>query len=158
VGDGLVEQRERIAHAAGSALGDVAQGGRLEGHLLRLEDARQVLDDVALRHLLEVELQAAREHRHRDFLRVGGGKDELDVLGRLLQRLQHGVEGRGGQHVHFVDDVHLEAAARRRVGGVLQQLAHLVDLGVGRGVDLDEVHEAAGIDLLAGCTTRRAPK
>jgi hypothetical protein len=52
--------------------------------------------------------------------------------------------------VHFVDDVDLVAAARRRVGGVLQQLAHLVDLGVGRGVDLDEVHEAAAVDFLAG--------
>jgi hypothetical protein len=47
VGDGLVEQRKRVAHAAGRALGDVAQRGRLEGHLLGVEDAREVLDDVA---------------------------------------------------------------------------------------------------------------
>ena len=32
VGDGLVEQGERIAHAAGGTLGQVAQGSRIEGH------------------------------------------------------------------------------------------------------------------------------
>jgi hypothetical protein len=66
-----------------------------------------VADDVPRRHLLEVELQAARQHRDRDLLRVGGGDDELDVLGRLLEGLQHGVEGMPGEHVHFVDHVTL---------------------------------------------------
>ena len=107
-------------------------------------------DDRLARHLLQVELQAARQHRHRNLLRIGGGEDELDVLGRLLQRLQHRVEGLLGQHVHFVDHINLEAAARRRIHGVVQQLAHVVDAGVGGGVDLDQVDEAAAVDLGAG--------
>ena len=56
---------------------------------------------------LEVELQAARQHRHRQLLRVGGREQELHVLRRLFQRLQQRVERRLRQHVHFVDQVDL---------------------------------------------------
>ena len=48
-----------------------------------------------------------------DALRVGGGEDEHDVGRRLLERLEERVEGRAREHVHLVDDVDLEAAARR---------------------------------------------
>ena len=77
------------------------------------------------------------------------------MLGRLLQRLQHRVEGVAREHVHFVDDVDLEAAGGRRVQRVLQQLAHVVDLGVGRGVELEQVDEAPGVDLRARARTAR---
>ncbi len=109
-----------------------------------------MIRDRGRRHLLQVELQAAREHRHRDLLGIGRREDELDVLGRLLQRLQHSVERRSGKHVDFVDHVNLEAPAGRRVHRVLQKLPHLVHLGVGCGIDFDQVDEAAGIDLHAG--------
>ncbi len=72
------------------------------------------------------------------------------MSGRLLQRLEHGVEGVLRQHVDFVDDVDLIAACGRRVLGVFQHLAHVVDAGVGGGIDLDQVDEPAGLDLLAG--------
>ena len=54
------------------------------------------------------------------------------------------------QHVHFVDQVDLVAAAGRQVLDVLEQLARVVDLGAGGRVDLDQVHEAALVDLAAG--------
>ena len=44
------------------------------------------------RQRLQVELQAARQHGRRHLLRVRGGEHELEVLGRLLERLQHRVE------------------------------------------------------------------
>ena len=50
----------------------------------------------------------------------------------------------------FVDDVDLEAPAARRVHRVLEELAHLVDLGVGCGIDFDQVDEAARVDFHAG--------
>ncbi len=62
--------------------------------------------------------------------------------GRLFQRLQQGVEGRRGEHVHFVDDVDLVAPL---VGGevdLIAQVAHVVHAGIGGGVDLDQVEEA----------------
>jgi hypothetical protein len=123
---------------------------RLGGDLLLLQDLVQVADDRRPRHLLQVELQAARQHRHRDALRIGGGEDELQVRRRLLERLQHRIERRLRQHVYFVDDEHLEAAAHRNIGGVVLQGPHLVDAGVGRGVDLDQVGKTPGVDLLAG--------
>ena len=50
--------------------------------------------DQRRRQRLQVELQAARQHGHRNLLRVGRRQHELDVLGRLLERLQHRVERR----------------------------------------------------------------
>jgi hypothetical protein len=104
------------------------------------------------RHLLEIELQAARQHGHRDFLRIGRRQDELDVLRRLFERLQHRVERRVREHVHFVDDIDLEATTRRRIDRVLEQLAHLVDLGIGRRIDFQQVDKAARIDFRASRT------
>ena len=72
------------------------------------------------------------------------------MLRRLLEGLQHGVERRGRQHVHFVDHVDLVTRPGRRVLRGVEQLAHLVHAGVGRGIDLEQVDEAAGIDLRAG--------
>ena len=133
-------------------LGQMAQRRRLERHALRSEHPRQVLDDVPRRHLLEVELQAARQHRDRNLLRIGGGEDELDVLRRLFQRLQHGVEGVAGKLVHFVDHIDLEAAARRRVGRLFQQAGHVLDAAIRCGIQFDVVDEATAIDLRAGGT------
>jgi len=53
------------------------------------------------------------------------------------------------EHVHFVDDVHLVAAAGRPHGDVLPQLADLVDAAVAGGVDLHHVHVLPGGDRLA---------
>ena len=102
------------------------------------------------RHRLQVELQAAGEHRHRNLLRVGGGEDELHMRGRLFQRLQHGVERRLRQHVHFVDDVDLVAPHRRRVLRVVEHLAHVVDAGVRGCIEFEQVDEASGVDLRTG--------
>ena len=99
------------------------------------------------RQRFQVELQTARQHRHRNLLRIGRGQHEAHVLGRLLERLQHRVERGLGQHVHFVDQVDLVAADGRRVARVVENLPHVVDAGVGRGVELEQVDEAPGVDL-----------
>ena len=107
----------------------------------------QPFDDQRRRQLLEVELQAAGEHRDRDLLRIGRRQHELHVFGRLLERLQHRVERRLGQHVDFVDQVDLVAPRRRRVARVVEDLAHVVDAGVRRRVELQQVDEPAGVDV-----------
>ena len=94
----------------------------------------------------EIEPLAARLDRREDLVRLGGGEDELHMLRRLLQRLEQGVERRGGQHVHFVDDVDLVAGPGRAVDGVLPQLADLVDAVVRGPVDLDHVDVFARVD------------
>ena len=79
----------------------------------------------------EVEALHAREDGLENLLRVGRAHDEDDVLGRLFQRLEQGVEGRRGQHVDLVDDIDLVVAADRRVAHAVDDLfAHVIDAGV----------------------------
>ncbi len=109
----------------------------------------QVLDHTLRRHVLQRELQAARQHGDRQLLRIGGGQEELHVRRRLFQGLQQRVEGAGREHVHFVDQVDLEAATTRRVLHVVEQLAGILDLGAAGGVHFDQVDEAPLVDLPA---------
>ncbi len=69
---------------------------------------------------------------------------------RLLQRLQQRIERMPRQHVHFVDQIDLVAAACRHVLHVVEQLARVVDLGARRRVHLDQIDEAPLVDLATG--------
>src|SRR3546814_9906475 len=51
------------------------------------------------RHLLQIELQTARQHGNGNLLWVGRGQDELDVRRRLFERFQHGIESMAGQQI-----------------------------------------------------------
>jgi len=124
-----------------------AQRLRLGRDALPRQHAREMLQHRLGRHRAQVELQAAREHRDRHLLRVGRGKHELEVLGRLLQRLEHGVERRVREHVHFIDHEDLEAPLHRLVDGLLQQALHLVHAAVGGRVQLGVVGKAAAVDV-----------
>lgn len=53
------------------------------------------------------------------------------------------------EHVHFVDQVDLEAPTAGRVLHVIEQFAGVFDLGTAGGVDFDQVDEAALVDLPA---------
>ena len=150
VGDGLVQQRLRVAHGAGGRAAQQGKRRRFVGYAFHIQHMGQMAGHLLRRHIAQRELQTAAQHRHRHLLRVGGGQDEFDVGRRLLQRLQHRIEGALGQHVHFVDDVDLEAAGSRRVLSVFQHFADIVDAGVGRGVDLQQIDKAAGVDLTTG--------
>ena len=117
---------------------------------LGVQHLLQVADDRRHGHQAQVELQAARQDRHRHLLRIGGREQELHVRRRLLERLEERVEAVRREHVHLVDEVHLVAPPRRRVGHVVQQLAGLVDTGARGRVHLDQVDEATRVDLAAG--------
>ncbi|KAG1192207.1 hypothetical protein G6F35_013668 [Rhizopus arrhizus] len=150
IGDRLVQQRQAVAQAAVSGLGQLHDRAVVGLDVFRRQDAGHLALDLILVQALEIELQAAAEHGHRQLLRIGGGQQELDVFRRLFQRLQQRVERRLRQHVHFVDQVDLELAARRHVLRVLDHLAHVIHAGVGRGVDLQQVDVTAGVDVQAG--------
>ena len=150
VGNGLIQQRQRIAHRARRRAAQQGERGRLVADLFGIQHMRQMRRHLLRGHIAQRELQTARQHGDRHFLRVGGGQDEFDVGGRFFQRFQHGVERRLGQHVHFIDDVHLEAAHAGRVLGVVQHFADIVDAGVAGGVDFQQVHKPAGVNLPAG--------
>ena len=67
------------------------------------------------------------------------GEDEDDIRGGLLQRLEEGIEGLCGEHVHLVDDEDLVAAHLRGDACLLCQLAHAFNAVVARGVQLEDV-------------------
>ena len=85
-----------------------------------------------------------RPDRGEHLLGRRGGEHEHDVCGRLFERLQQRVRRAGAQHVHFVDQVHL---VRRRGTEAqvhaLGEVAHRLDTVVRRGVELEEIEEAA---------------
>ena len=97
----------------------------------------------------QIEADAARAHGDRHLFDLGGREQELDVLGRLFERLQEAVEGLLREHVHFVDDIDLGARRNRAIARVLDDLAHVVDAGVGGRVHLDHVDVARLHDRLA---------
>jgi hypothetical protein len=109
----------------------------------------QVLANGFGRHRAQVELEAARQHRHGYLLRIGGGQHKLEVVGRLFQRFQHGVECGPGQHVHLVDHEYLETPLHGLVNGLFQQGLHIVYAAIGRRVEFRVVDKTPSIDIRA---------
>lgn len=148
-GNRLVGQAHRVAHRTVGSTAQQPQRVVFERHVLDTQHVGQMLDHTLRRHVLQRELQAPRKNGCRKFLRIGRRQDELDVGRRLFKGFQQRIEGMAGEHVHFVDQVDLEAPAARRVLHVIEQFAGVFDLGPARGVDLDQVDEATFIDLAA---------
>jgi hypothetical protein len=85
----------------------------------------------------------ARQDRDRHLANLGRREDEFYMLRRLLERLQQAVEGLRGKHVDFIDDVDLVARRDGAVAHLLDDLADIVDTGVGSGVHLDDIDMTA---------------
>ena len=69
---------------------------------------------------------------------------------RFFQRLEQRVEGAAAEAMHFVDDVDFVLPLAGREGDLVAQVAHVVDAGMGRRVDLDQVEVAPFVDGDAG--------
>ncbi len=149
-GGELVEQGDRVAHRAVAGPGDQAQGRVADLDLLGVADLAQVRGELARVDPTKAVLLAAGEDGRRHRLHFGGGEDEDQVGRRLLDDLEQRVEGLPRQAVDLVDHHHLVAVPGRAVLEALGQLAHLLHLGVGGGVHLDDVEVGALGDLAAG--------
>ena len=93
-----------------------------------------MLDDVGDGHALEVVNLTTREDGGQNLVLLGCGEDEHHVSGRLLQSLQEGIEGLGGEHVHLVDDEHLVFSHLRRNARLVHQGLDVLDGVVAGGV------------------------
>ena len=142
MGDGLVQQRQAVTHGAIGGATDQRHGRGLDLGVFFFGDGREML----LQHLhldaAQVETLAAGQDGDGDLADFRGGEDELHMLGRFLQRLQQGIEGSGGQHVHFVDDIDFEAGRGRAIAHAVDDLADVVDAGAAGGIHLHNVHMA----------------
>ena len=99
---------------------------------------------------LEGEALAPGEHGGRDLVQLRGGQDEHQVLRRLLDGFQQGVEGLGGQHVDLVDDIDPLFQHRGGVYRLAEQLPDVVHPAVAGGVQLRHVQQGAAVDAPAG--------
>ena len=149
MGDGLVEQGERIARRAFRRAGDGGERFLVGLHAFGVADAAEMRHELVRLDAAQVEALAAGQDRDRDLADLGGGEDELRVRRRLLQRLQEGVERLLREHVDLVDDVDLVAGRHRRIADAVDDLADVVDAGMRGGVHLEHVHVARFHDRFA---------
>ena len=151
-GDHLIEEAHRITHAArGFASHDahsfVVSLDRFGGkHLAKAHSNRLGTDQ------LEVVALAATENGDGYLVNFRRRKDELHMRRRLFQSLQEGIPGRLRQHVHFVDDVDLEAVACGPVRQAFLEATHFVHARIAGAIDLLHVNVRAFTDLSTGVT------
>ena len=91
--DALVENRERVAHAAVRSDGNQHRRVVVDLHVLPLADELEAFGDVLRRNTPEVKALAAGEDRRQQLVHLGRRQNEDHVRGRLLQRFQKRVEG-----------------------------------------------------------------
>ncbi len=147
----LVEGALRVAHAAVAGARDQHQRGVVHLDLLGVGNPAELVGDWLEPDRLQLEDLRARLDGRGHLLDLGRRHHEHDVRRGLLDRLEERVEGRVRQAMDFVDDEDLVAVAGGRDAEAGDDnLADLVDLGVGRGVDLEHVHVAPLGDFDAG--------
>ena len=144
-----VQDRERVPHGAVGQAADQFRRSRVQVDFFLPGHIFQPAGDLLGRDAGEVIPLAAGQDGGRDLLHLGGGQDEDDVFRRFLHRLEQGVEGRSGEHVDLVDDVHLILAHRRQVGRLFPQVPDVVHTVVGGRVDLRNIQDRTLINALA---------
>ena len=147
----LVEHRLRVPHAAARSPRDERERVGLDASPLGLEDALELALDLGAREGPEREALEARHDGRADLARIGRAEDEQDAVGRLLERLEEDVPALLDA-LDLVDDEHLALEVRGGRVDAREQLAHVVDLVVRRGVELDDVKGTSFPDGLAGGT------
>ena len=156
--DQLVEHRQRVTRRPGTGAHHQGQRRLVDAHALLHAQLGEVVREHPRGDQPERVVVGARADGRDDLLGLGRGEDELQVLRRLLDQLEQGVEALRADHVGLVDDVDLEAAADRGEEGPLAQVAGVVDTTVAGRVDLDHVDRpgpaAREVDARAALTAR----
>src|SRR6476620_1111202 len=91
-----------------------------------LSNAQQVADSIGSGNALEVKNLTTAKDSRQDLMLLRSSQDEDGIRRWLLQRLQEGVEGRGTQHVHLIDDIDLVATLLRRKAHAVYQFADII--------------------------------
>ena len=89
---------------------------------------------------LEIKSLATTLNGGGNFVRLGGAQNKFHVRRRLFHGLQQRVEGRRGEHVHFVNDVNFVGTARRQNARLGNQVARVIHAAVAGAVNLYDVH------------------
>ena len=103
------------------------------------------------REEVQLEVLGTTAYRLDHLVGFGGSQYEHHVVGRFLEGLEERVLSTRGEHVYLVQQVHL-GASRGSQSNLGQQFAHVVDLVVGRSIQLVEVERRSGVHGLTGGT------
>src|SRR5690606_24525485 len=85
----------------------------------------QVIRDVADLDAVEIKDLATRQNSRNDLVLLRGSQDKNCVRRRLFQGFQKRVESRVREHMHLVDDVHLEFSELGWVANLVNQVADI---------------------------------
>ncbi|CAM3415287.1 hypothetical protein DESA109040_11700 [Deinococcus saxicola] len=155
-----LQQALAVAHGSVGQPPDQVQGITVGSHALLDGQTRQFSGDFLRRQAAKAVMLAAREDGGNDLFRLGGGQNENDVAGRLLQGFEERIEGALGHHVRLVQNVDLLAAAHGRQADQFTQFSHIVHAIVAGRVDFHHVgvgpgaHADARLALAAGFGVR----
>ena len=158
VHDCLLEQAEDVPHRARCPRRQQRYRRLLDRDALRGADVQDAAGDGIGLQGAELVALAAVQDGLEHLGGLGRRKDEDDVGGGLLQHLEEGVVGGGGEHVALVEDVDLPPPAGRGVGHLVPEVPGVVHRPVGGGIDLDDVQRASLGDVAArGALVARFP-
>ena len=63
------------------------------------------------------------------------------MIRRFFQGLQERVKGIAAKAMHFVDDIYFFTALARRKGDLVAQFTHIINTGMRRRIDFDQVQK-----------------
>ena len=142
----MVEQALRIAQASLGPLGHHVHGVGLDRDRFLLSDPGEVSFQGIQGDAAEIKSLAAAENGGQHPLGIGGGQHEHHPRRWFLQGFQQCVEGGGGKHVALVHHIHLPAGLHWCEARTLDQVADVVDTGVGGSIDFDDIESCARRD------------
>lgn len=144
-GQQLVHHGHRVTDGTRAGPHDERQHTVLDRAVLLAAHLGEVAPQRPGGHQPERVVVRTRPNRADDLLGLGGREDELQMLRRLLDHLQQGVEPRRGDHVGLVDDVDLVPARRGPEERLLPQVTGVVHTTVRGGVDLDHIDRTRSV-------------
>ena len=150
--NGLVQKAQTVSHRTTSTDPQQLQSGRLGLDTFLTKNCRHVISHDLRRHITKIELQTARQDRHRHLLRVGRCQNKFHILRRFFERLEHGVKGMRSQLMDFVNHVDLVTSVRRCIHSLLKQRRHFFNGSVTCRVHFDVIDKTTFINRTTGFT------
>src|ERR1051326_294708 len=108
-----------------------------------------MLNNLPRGKAFEIETLATRENRRQHFMHICSRQDKDSIAWRLLQRLEQGIKGFGGQHVCFVKHVNFVLTGRGRHHNLFTQVTNAVYTTIRGRIDLDNIERIARSNLKA---------
>ena len=99
----------------------------VNGYLLLVGNIADAPGDILRQQPPEGKALAAGEDRRRDLVQLRRRQDKQQMLRRLLDRLEQGVERLHREHMDLIDDIHPLFCLCRGIDRVIPQSADMVD-------------------------------